>query len=464
MTTPSRASANRPGNTLSAGDSRSFDRRAVLASSAGAGLAAVTAGAVYAASQAGASGAPSATGRGAGGRGAGIGSATGGAEDLSAAVPFRGIRQAGIITPAQDRMHFVALDVTPGTTRADLIALLKSWTKATERMTLGAEAAPGGVAGGNPLAAPADTGEAMGLPASGLTVTVGVGPSLFDDRFGLADRCPEALADLPAFRLDALDPARSGGDLCLQACAHDPQVAVHAIRNLVRLGFGKVSVRWSQLGFGRTSSTSTTQATPRNLFGYQDGTNNLKAEEPTLLDEHVWVQPEDLTAVPGSAWLAGGSYLVARRIRMHIEVWDRTSLQEQDATFGRRKGKGEPMGGKEEFDAPDFAKLGADGTPAIPPTSHVFLAHEKHLGGIRILRRGYNFTDGTDGLGRLDAGLFFVAFMRDAHRQFVPMQRALAAKDRLNEYIVHNGSALFACPPGVRDGEPDDFWGRALLT
>jgi deferrochelatase/peroxidase EfeB len=122
------------------------------------------------------------------------------------------------------------------------------------------------------------------------------------------------------------------------------------------------------------------------------------------------------------------------------------------------------MGGKEEFDAPDFAKLGADGTPAIPPTSHVFLAHEKHLGGIRILRRGYNFTDGTDGLGRLDAGLFFVAFMRDAHRQFVPMQRALAAKDRLNEYIVHNGSALFACPPGVRDGEPDDFWGRALLT
>lgn len=187
-------------------------------------------------------------------------------------------------------------------------------------------------------------------------------------------------------------------------------------------------MRWSQLGFGRTSSTSTTQATPRNLFGYQDGTNNLKAEEPTLLDEHVWVQPEDLTAVSGSAWLAGGSYLVARRIRMHIEVWDRTSLQEQDATFGRRKGKGEPMGGKEEFDAPDFAKLGADG------------------------------------LGRLDAGLFFVAFMRDAHRQFVPMQRALAAKDRLNEYIVHNGSALFACPPGVRDGEPDDFWGRALLT
>ena len=250
--------------------------------------------------------------------------------------------------------------------------------------------------------------------------------------------------------------------MALEACAHDPQVAVHAIRNLVRIGAGTVSVRWSQLGFGRTSSTSTSQATPRNLFGYKDGTNNLKAEEPELLERHVWVQPDD---VPGAAaWLAGGSYLVARRIRMHIEVWDRTSLQEQDATFGRRKLKGEPMGGSEEFDEPDFAALGSDGEPAIPRDSHVFLAHASQLDGIRILRRGYNFTDGTDGLGRLDAGLFFIAFMRDAHAQFVPMQRALAAKDRLNEYIVHDGSALFACPPGIDPDVPSDFWGRALFT
>lgn len=433
--------------------SENASRRALIGTGVGAGLAVATAGMTYAAGLA--SAVPPVSGPGAAG---------GTAPDLSAAVPFRGVRQAGIITPAQDRMHFVALDVTPGTTREDLVALLRAWTRATERMTLGAEAEPGGVAGGNPLAAPEDTGEAMGLPASGLTVTMGFGPSLFDDRFGLADRRPEGLTDLPPFRLDDLDPARSGGDLCLQACAHDPQVAVHAIRNLIRIGVGKVSVRWSQLGFGRTSSTSTTQATPRNLFGFKDGTNNLKAEEPELLDQHVWVQPEDLAAVPGSAWLAGGSYLVARRIRMHIEVWDSTSLQEQERTFGRRKGRGEPMGGREEFDAPDFNRLGADGGPAIPRTSHVFLAHATQLGGIRILRRGYNFTDGSDGLGRLDAGLFFIAFMRDAHQQFVPMQRALAAKDRLNEYIVHNGSALFACPPGVADDDHDDFWGRSLLT
>src|SRR5204863_2696476 len=121
--------------------------------------------------------------------------------------------------------------------------------------------------------------------------TIGFGPSLFDGRFGLADKRPPALIDLPAFPGDGLEARRSGGDICVQACANDPQVAVHAIRNLARIGFGKVAVRWSQLGFGRTSSTSESQTTPRNLFGFKDGTRNLKAEEPALLDQHVWVAP-----------------------------------------------------------------------------------------------------------------------------------------------------------------------------
>ena len=377
---------------------------------------------------------------------------------LDAAIPFRGEHQAGIVTPAQDRMHFVALDVVTKD-RALLVDLLKNWTRAAERMTVGAEAAPGGVVGGGPYGVPQDTGEAYGLPASGLTVTIGFGPSLFDGRFGLADRKPAALQELPAFRGDDLDPARSGGDLCIQACANDPQVAVHAVRNLVRLGFGIVSVRWSQLGFGRTSSTSTTQATPRNLFGFKDGTNNLKAEETADISEHVWVAPSD---VPGAAtWMAGGTYLVARRIRMHIEVWDRTNLQDQEATIGRTKAAGAPIGQTQEFDEPDFTKKGADGEPAIPVDAHVRLAHSSNLNGVKILRRGYNFTDGSDGVGHLDAGLFFIAFMRDPAKQFVPMQRALAEKDVLNEYIEHNGSALFACPPGLREG---GYWGDALFA
>ncbi|WP_457254332.1 iron uptake transporter deferrochelatase/peroxidase subunit [Pedococcus sp. P5_B7] len=379
-------------------------------------------------------------------------------ESTNDMVAFRGERQAGIITPAQDRMHFVALDVVTSD-RAALAAMLKAWTRAAERMTAGAEAAPGGVVGGGPYRAPEDTGEAYDLDASDLTITIGYGPSLFDDRFGLADRKPAALRDLPGFVGDDLDPARSDGDLCIQACANDPQVAVHAVRNLVRMGFGVVSVRWSQLGFGRTSSTTRNQVTPRNMFGFKDGTNNLKAEDADALSEHVWVQPED---VPGaSAWMSGGSYLVARRIRMHIEIWDRTPLQEQQDIIGRDKGEGAPLGQQAEFDTLDFTTKGADGKPAIPVDAHVALAHESRLNGIRILRRGYNFTDGSDGVGHLDAGLFFIGFMRDAHQQFVPMQRSLAAKDGLNEYIEHTGSAIFACPPGLG---PDDHWGQTLFS
>jgi deferrochelatase/peroxidase EfeB len=405
---------------------------------------------------------------GAGAALAGVGAATGFAvgsagpgTDAAArpgVVPFRGDHQAGIITPAQDRLHFVALDVTTDN-RDRLRTLLQKWTTAAERMTAGAEAVPGGAVNLNPQAPPSDTGEALGLPASSLTLTFGVGASLFEkdgvDRFGLAVQRPPGLAELPSFTGDQIDPALSGGDLCIQACSDDPQVAVHAIRNLVRMGFGTTSVRWSQLGFGRTSSTSTGQATPRNLFGFKDGTRNLKAEDPAALDQQLWAQPGD-----GPAWLDGGSYLVARRIRMHVEIWDRTSLAEQEAIIGRTKGEGAPLGATAEFDPIDFGGTGADGKPHIPVDAHIRLASAESLGGARILRRGYNFVDGSDGQGHLNAGLFFLAFMRDPHAQFVPMQRALAKSDVLMEYIEHTSSAVFACPAGLAEG---DYWGRRLL-
>ncbi|GGU67595.1 iron uptake transporter deferrochelatase/peroxidase subunit [Lentzea flava] len=376
-------------------------------------------------------------------------------ENVAAAkVPFRGDVQAGITTPAQDHMHFVALDVKT-TSRDELIDLLKQWTVAAERMTAGQEAAENGAVGGNAEAPPKDTGEALDLPASALTITIGFGPSLFDDRFGLKDKRPERLIDLPRFPQDDLDPARSNGDICLQACANDPQVAVHAIRNLVRIGFGRVAVRWSQLGFGRTSSTTRSQATPRNLFGFKDGTRNIKAEDTELLKEHVWVSKED-----GPDWLVGGTYLVTRRIRMHIEIWDRTSLAEQEQIIGRTKGEGAPLGQQKEFDEPDLHVRGAGGVPLIGEVSHIRLASPESLNGARILRRGYNFTDGSDGLGHLDAGLFFVAFNRDTRKQFVPMQQALSTKDEMMEYVEHTGSGHFAVPPGVKEG---GFWGDTLF-
>jgi deferrochelatase/peroxidase EfeB len=380
---------------------------------------------------------------------------------VSGAVPFYGAEQAGITTAAQDRLHFVAFDVVTKD-RSALVGMLTEWTAAAARMTAGHDAGVIGAVNGIPEAPPDDTGEALDLPPAALTLTVGFGPTLFRDasgvdRFGIADQRPPALADLPRFPGDALQPGISGGDLCVQACANDPQVAVHAIRNLARIGMGVVSVRWSQLGFGRTSSTTQGQATPRNLFGFKDGTANLKAEETSLLREHLWARSGD-----GPSWMDGGAYLVTRKIRMIIETWDRTSLGEQEAIVGRTKGGGAPLGSAGEFDEPDFAAIGADGEPKIGEVAHLRLAHPDHNNGARLLRRGYNFVDGSDGLGRLNAGLFFMAYQRDPRRQFVPVQRQLARHDVMNEYIRHVSSAVFACPPGVSD--PDDFWGRTLFA
>jgi deferrochelatase/peroxidase EfeB len=377
-------------------------------------------------------------------------------------IPFRGDRQAGIVTPAQDRLHMAAFDVVTED-RAALIQLLKDWTAAAEALTAGRSAGTTGAVDGPYDAPPEDTGEALDLSAGKLTLTFGFGPGLFEKhgktRFGLDGRRPDALIDLPRFPGDDLQPERSGGDIVVQACADDPQVAVHAIRNLARIGFGQTRVRWSQLGFGRTSSTSRSQTTPRNLFGFKDGTNNLKAEDTTLLDEHAWARPG---ARPGEAWMTGGTYLVARRIRMHIEVWDRTSLREQEGLIGRTKGAGAPLSGGEEFTAPDFEVKGRTGDPLIPLDSHVRLAHSSRNDGVRMLRRGYNYTDGSDGLGHLDAGLFFIAFVTDPRTHYVPMQLAMAKEDTLAlEYLKHTGSGLFAVPPGIR---PGGFVGDGLFT
>ncbi|MCW2724106.1 MAG: hypothetical protein JWN35_1027 [Frankiales bacterium] len=356
-----------------------------------------------------------------------------------------GAHQAGIVTPQQHSLAFAAFDLTAAS-QADLVSLLSTWSFAIGRMTAGEAVADDE---GDPGSPPRDTGEAMGLSAGNLTVTVGFGPSLFDGRFGLASRRPAALADLPRFPRDALQEPRSGGDLCVQACADDPQVAFHAMRNLRRLAEGTAVLRWTQQGFGQTSSTSEAQATPRNLMGFMDGTNNLKSEQATEVDRHVWVGAE--TDQP---WMRGGSYLVARRIQMLLESWDRDRLSDQEAVIGRRKDTGAPLTGHREHDPVDLEATGADGEPVLPLTAHVRLANPASNGGIKMLRRGYSFTDGIrPDTGQLDAGLFFIAFQKDPRSQFVPLQRNLGAHDALNEYIRHTGTAVFACPPGIARGE-----------
>ncbi len=390
---------------------------------------------------------------GSGGYGIARATAAPAASPHAAPVPFYGEHQAGIATPAQDRLAFAAFDITSVDVQA-VRALLGSWSAAAAQMAAGL---PVGAVETVPQAPPIDTGEALGLEPAQLTVTVGFGPSLFDARFGLARRRPAALADLPGFPNDVLDPARSGGDLCVQACSNDPQVAFHVIRNFARIARGTAVMRWSQLGFGRTSSTSSSQATPRNLMGFKDGTNNIKSESATDLAGFVWVGDE--TDQP---WMRGGSYLVARRIRMLIEAWDADFLADQENVIGRVKVSGAPLSGQVEFDTVDLAARSKNG-PVIPSDAHIRLAAPATNSGEKILRRGYSFTDGIDQVtGQLDAGLFFIAYQKDPRRQFVPIQARLAAHDALNEYVKHTGSALFAVPPGV--SAAGDWFGKSLFA
>ncbi|HVX32446.1 MAG TPA: iron uptake transporter deferrochelatase/peroxidase subunit [Solirubrobacterales bacterium] len=390
-------------------------------------------------------------GLGAGGYLIGHDTADADAAESTGIVPFYGEHQAGIATPVQDRLHFAAFDLETES-RAELRELMEAWSRAAREMTEGRMI---GTENDDLLAPPDDTGEAKGLPASNLTVTFGFGPDIFArPGLGLAARRPAELKPLPPLPGDELNGLESGGDICVQACADDPQVVFHAVRDLARIGRGTVTMRWSQLGFGRTASTSRSQETPRNLFGMKDGTANIKAEDTEAMDEFVWVDD-------GPAWMRGGSYMVTRRIRMNLEVWDRSPLGDQEETIGRHKYSGAPLGGSEEFEPLPLDKKGPDGQPVIPLNSHVRLASAQENGGVQILRRGYSFTDGVDeSLGELEAGLFFICFQRDPEKQFVALQRKLGVHDALDEYIKHVGSAVFAIPRGAEEG---GFVGDALL-
>jgi deferrochelatase/peroxidase EfeB len=373
-------------------------------------------------------------------------------------VAFYGAHQAGIATPAQDYLSFAAFDLSSETVE-DLRSLLQEWTAAAAVLTAGR---PYQQAPQEPSQPPGDTGEAIGLEPARLTITIGFGPSLFAtpsgrDRFGLAHLKPPMLAPLPAFPGESLDPHSSGGDLCVQACANDPQVAFHATHQLARVASSVASLRWTQLGFGRTSSTSQAQVTPRNLMGFKDGTDNIHGEDTTAMNDHVWVAPHD-----SPSWMTGGAYLIARRIKILFDVWDTTSLEGQQRTIGRYKLTGAPLGANNEYDPVKLTATTPNGEPLIPANAHIRLANPQNNNGQRILRRGYSYSEPTEpGSGQIDAGLFFIAFQRNPQQQFIPLQHRLAANDALNHHTLHTSSAIFACPPGTT---PNGFIGEGLFT
>lgn len=369
-----------------------------------------------------------------------------------AAVPFHGSHQAGIATPAQEFVNLAAFDMKSDASE-DLRTLLQGWTEAAAALTAGSLYEPSSATSSQP---PPDPAEARDLGPAQLTITVGFGPSLFASRLGLARRRPAALRGLPSFRGESLDPHLSDGDLCVQACADDPQVAFHAIHVFARIAADVATLRWNQQGFGRTSATTRSQGTTRNLMGFKDGTDNIRAEDGEAMERFVWVQPGD-----GPGWMEGGSYLILRRIQMLFDVWDATSLEGQERVFGRKKASGAPLGGRDEYDPVNLSAK-RNGEPVIPANAHIRLAGPDYNDGQRILRRGYSYSEAPEpGSGQIDAGLLFICFQRDPGRQFVPIQRRLADSDALNHHTLHIASAIFACPPGC---EPGGFVGEGLFA
>jgi deferrochelatase/peroxidase EfeB len=391
---------------------------------------------------------------GAAGLGVTLGAGAGAAPEAEAvgrgagAVPFYGAHQAGIATPTQEHVHFLALDVVSDSA-GDVRALLEALSAAAARLTSGDPVGPLRT-GVDP---PVDTGEAVGLDPARLTVTFGLGPSLFKPgRFGLESRRPAPLVELPTFANDSLQPGISNGDVAVQACAEDPQVAFHAVHDLIRLASPTAVPRWSLAGFGRTLN-STGRPTPRNILGFREGTANIMAQDQAALDRFVWAG-----APESPAWMNGGSYMVVRRIQLLLHHWDSVSLDQQERTFGRHKLSGAPLGERHEFDPIDLNKV-IDGRLAIPRLAHVRLASPAYNDGQRILRRGYSYTEGIYD-GAAGGGQLFICFQRDPRAQFIPMQTKLSRGDLLNEHTEHIGSAIFACLPGA---SPGGFVGEGLF-
>lgn len=367
--------------------------------------------------------------------------------------PFYGRYQAGIVTPRPAAGLVAAFDVL-AQDRAALERMFRLLTERAAFLTQGGE--PPEL---DPKFPPADSG-ILGpdVTPDNLTITVGLGASLFDDRFGLKPQKPGQLQRMTGFPNDALQKDLCHGDLVIQFCSNTPDTNIHALRDIMKSLPDLLMVRWKQEGSVPVQPPHSPKAkeSARNFLGFRDGSANPDAADTALMERILWVRQ----GAGEPEWAADGSYMAVRIIRNFVERWDRTPLQEQETIFGRRKDSGAPFDGRTETDVPNYSR-DPEGK-VTPMDAHIRLANprdanaERHL----ILRRPFNYSNGVTKAGQLDMGLLFIAFQADLEKGFITVQKRLDGEP-LEEYIKPVGGGYFFALPGVKDHE--DYYARALL-